>query len=75
MRDDVEDMVRALRSAVPPAEATALAGATTRDLWPEVLARITVRRAPTRAEWALLAAGLAWLAFFPQGAVALFLLL
>jgi hypothetical protein len=63
-----ERLRRVLRDAVPPADVSG----PSRDLWPQVSRRLA--EAPARAsrlDWALLAALLAWLVFFPENVMAL----
>ena len=63
-----ERLRRALRAAIPPADAAG----PSRDLWPRVWRRLAEQPAPaSRLDWALLAALLAWLVIFPESIVAL----
>lgn len=72
MTDDHEEMVKALRRALPPRGETPL----TRDLWPEVVRRISARPAAmARRDWALATAAALWLCLFPQGIASLLYLL
>ena len=57
-----------LRSAIHPTENVELKG----DLWPEMRRRIDQTTMRVSAiDWVLLAAVLAWVAIFPQGALTL----
>ena len=63
-----ERLRRALRAAIPPVDAEG----PSRDLWPRVGRRLAEPpAAASRLDWALLAAVLAWLVFFPESVVAL----
>jgi hypothetical protein len=72
MIDDDDEIVKALRRALPPRGETA----PRRDLWPEVARKISAPRAATaRGGWVLAAAAALWLLIFPQGIAALLYLL
>lgn len=66
---DADERLRhAVRAALPRADTEG----PSRDLWPELLRRLD--RQPvsvSRLDWALLAALLAWVVFFPEGLVTL----
>jgi hypothetical protein len=72
MTDGEDDIVRALRRALPPRGDAP----PPRDLWPDVAHRLASPRAPvSRGDWALAGAAALWLLVFPQGIVALLYLL
>jgi hypothetical protein len=72
MIDDDDEIVQALRTAVPPRGGTAIR----RDLWPEMARKISApRTAPTPGDWALAGVAALWLFIFPRGLTALLYLL
>jgi hypothetical protein len=67
-----EEIARTLRRVLPPRRETALK----RDLWPEVVLKISGPRATTaQVDWALAGVAALWLFVFPRALSALLYLL